>query len=334
MKTALFLGRFQPPHVGHLLTIRSLAARYDKVIIGVTESQPSVMPVPDVLELMQKLLLGNFEFLHIRGSVEGGTAKIDCKFDVCCSGNPAVLERMRANGYITEYTERSVDALYSGTRQRQAYLDSATTTRSKGAELTEFKQVETRDLRPIEKINPSHFEGIKDEILLCGVMKKPLIVDRLSMAVLDGSHRYAILLKHGFRFAPVVLCDYDDESIFVGNHLGHRFEFDDRKWISKQHVRATAISGNLYEPRTTRHFFPFRKKDYFTELSTLERGASNSIDHLISNVTINQEIEKNEEYINELKSELLTLKDYIEEQTEVLQWLGKQNTFIASKKRP
>jgi nicotinamide mononucleotide adenylyltransferase len=44
MTTALFLGRFQPPHAGRLLTIRGLGEKYDKVVVGVTESQSSVMP--------------------------------------------------------------------------------------------------------------------------------------------------------------------------------------------------------------------------------------------------------------------------------------------------
>lgn len=331
MSTALFLGRFQPPHVGHLLTIRRLANRYDKVIVGATESEPSVMPVPNVLELLRKLLPDNrIDFIHVKGSVEKGTAIIDCEFDVCCSGNPAVLERMAAKGCNTEFVERSKDSIYSGTRERQAYIENAVlmSDSRKDLSLMEFRLVDTDSLRPIEKINPRHFAGIETEILEAGVMNKPLIVDRLSMAVLDGSHRYAFLMKHGYRLAPAVLCDYDDESIFVGNHLGHRFEFDQRKWISKQHVRSTAISGNLYEPRTTRHFFPFRKKDHPTDLRSLEPSNPRPIGHLIADVTEGDEIRKNDEYIAELEMELSTLKEYMDEQSGVLKWLVKQNDFI------
>lgn len=335
MTTALFLGRFQPPHTGHLLTIQKLSEKYDKVMVGVTESEPSVMPVQNVLGLLRKLLPGGkIEVIHVKGSVEGGTAEIDCNFDVCCSGNPNVLARMSERGYRTEFTERTLDSIYSGTRERSVYVESAIANR-KGegeASLTEFKIVETRTLRPIEKVNPTHFAGIEAEIMECGVMNKPLIVDKLSMAVLDGSHRFALLVKHGCRLAPVILCDYDDESIFVGNHLGHRFEFDSKKWISKQHVRATAISGKLYEPRTTRHFFPFRKTDWPTELSALEPGASASIEYLLANVDKDQEIIKNEEYINELGFELSILRRYIDEQNEALNWLRKQNEFILAQK--
>ncbi len=333
MTTAMFLGRFQPPHVGHLLTIRSLSERYEKVIIGVTESEPSVMPISNVIKLMRRLLTDDkFEFLHVKGSVEEGTAIIGCKFDVCCSGNPAVLARMAERGCKTEFIERSLDSLYSGTRERSEYVEHAITKSQSQPKrsLTEFRILETKSLRPIEKINPRHFSGIEDEILKCGVLNKPLIVDKLSMAVLDGSHRYAFLVKYGYGLAPVLLVDYDDESIFVGNHLGHRFEFSDNKWISKQHVRATAISGKLYEPRTTRHFFPFRKKDCLTQLNILEPNGLRSIDHLIAAVSDSEEVAMNEAYMCELQVELVVLTKYIDEQKEVLAWLDKQNTYIKS----
>lgn len=315
------------------MTIRKLAERYEKVIVGVTEAEPSVMQVKSVMVMLRQLLPeGKFEFLHVTGSVEENTAIINCEFDVCCSGNPAVLTRMAEKGYRTEFVQRSEDTMFSGTRERREYVEKAILTSDSRKEfsLTEFKILETKSLRPIEKINPTHFSGIESEILETGILNKPLIVDRLTLAVLDGSHRYAFLVKHGYRLAPVILCDYDDESIFVGNHLGHRFEFDGRKWISKQHVRATAISGALYDPRTTRHFFPFRKKDYPTELSSLDRKTEVPIDHLVSAVTKGQEITRNEEYIDELKSELSILKEYIEEQSDVLQWLKKQNEYIGS----
>ncbi|CAK0757138.1 conserved hypothetical protein [Gammaproteobacteria bacterium] len=333
MATALFLGRFQPPHVGHLLTIRHISSRYDRVIVGVTESAPSVMQIADVIGLLKQLLPEkNFEFVHVKGSVEEGTALIDLEFDVCCSGNPIVLERMKERGVRTEYVERSMDSIFSGTRERQTYLEGVMVRAdlAKESSIVEFDLVETAKLRPIEKINPTHFKGIEVDIFENNVMNQPLIVDRVTLAVLDGSHRYAFLLKHGYELSPVLLCDYDDESIFVGNHLGHRFKYDRRKWISKQHVRATAISGNLYEPRTTRHFFPFRKKDRPTELGLLRRKSANSVDHLFSMVTKTQEILKNNDYIEELKFETSVLDEYMKEQVKVLAWLENQNRYINS----
>lgn len=333
MTTALFLGRMQPPHVGHLLTIRSLAEKYDKLVVGITECEPSVMTTENVIAILEKLIPGNdISFVRVSGSVEGGTAVIDCQFDVCCSGNPAVLSIMADKGYKTEITERSFDSIYSGTRERRAFVDSAIEqVKSAGeAELTELTRVKTSSLRPIEKINPRHYLGIEKDINESGAMIRPLIVDRVTLAVLDGSHRYAFLLKNGYEYAPVLLCEYDDESVFVGTHLGHRFEFDDRKWISKKHVRAVAISGKLYDARTTRHFFPFRKIDHPAELASLGPSSARSIEHLISDVSSEEEVASNKEYIKELEHEVDVLTKYMDEQTAVMDWLRSQNEFITS----
>ena len=88
-------------------------------------------------------------------------------------------------------------------------------------------------------------------------MNRPLIIDKKYKIVLDGSHRYALLYSLGYKFAPVIEVDYSNESIFVGNHLHHRFLYDKKKRISKKEVINRALKGKLYNPRTTRHFFPF-----------------------------------------------------------------------------
>ena len=41
MKTALFIGRFQPFHIGHLKVIKWILKKYDKVIIVIGTSQES-----------------------------------------------------------------------------------------------------------------------------------------------------------------------------------------------------------------------------------------------------------------------------------------------------
>ena len=83
--------------------------------------------------------------------------------------------------------------------------------------------------------------------------------------------------------APVLFVDYNDESIFVGNRLKHRFMQDKTHTITKQDVLHHALNEELYPPRTTRHFFPFIKKDYPIELNRLKPTKSNDISYLISN---------------------------------------------------
>lgn len=335
MTTALFMGRFQPPHLGHILTIKNLSKKYSKLIIGVTEGQPSIISVDEVVAILRGVLEeSNVEFLPIKGVVEEGTATIDIEFDVCCSGNPAVLNVMEKNGFRTQFVERSNDEIYTGSRIRQAFAENALSSgKNKGGEpITHFCIAPTSSLRPIEKINPIHLSGIETDILETGIMLKPLIIDRVTKAVLDGSHRYAFLVKHDYKMAPVLECDYDDESVFVGTHLGQRFQYDESNWISKEHVRAVAFSGKLYNPRTTRHFFPWRKVDLPTSLDKLGKGSREiSIAHLFGELSPKEEVESNQLYISELEHEQKILQSYIKEQAEVLNWLKKQNTFIGDK---
>ena len=332
--TALFLGKFQPPHLGHVITIRALNERYSKVIVGVTQSDPLIIPATTIIEIFRKVLPDSqFSFIAIPGSVEEGTAEINCTFDVVASGNPKVLEKLKARGFAVDFVERSYDSMFSGTRERKNFIDrhirgQGTLRTSEQKIRLEF--VDTASLRPIEKINPRHFRAIEKQILLDGTIYKPLLVDRLTMAVLDGSHRYAFLKKNQFRLAPVILVDYDDESIFVGNHLAHRFDLTETKWITKAHVRATAMSGDLYPPRTTRHFFPFRKHDLPASLGKLGRGSEVDISHLFGETTLEAELASNQEYIAELVEERKILEEYAREQSEVMEWLSMQNESIKS----
>lgn len=330
MTIALFLGRFQPPHVGHLLTIKNLLREYDKLIIGVTEGLPRIM-APDVVKAMLADLIDNdrVDVVLINGVVEDGTAIIDFDFDVCVSGNQRVLEIMRKRGKSVSYAKRSLDNLYTGTSQRQKFMQE--TQKRDERPLYSFRLMPIEHLRPIEKINRSHFNQLESQILSEGVIKKPLIIDEVTGAVLDGSHRYAFFYKHGYTEAPVWACRYDDESISVGNHLTHRWKYSTERWIDKNHVRATAISQKLYPPRTTRHFFPFIKGDINLHLSTLSRKElGRGIAHLLSETNKMEEIAMNIDYIDELEKEIEVLKNYLKEQHEVKIWLELQNSKIVN----
>lgn len=75
---ALFIGKFQPPHVGHILTARRLLLEYDKIIIGVTESLPNIIPVKKVLEIFKEVLGSeNVGYQHIKGAVDQETAELE-----------------------------------------------------------------------------------------------------------------------------------------------------------------------------------------------------------------------------------------------------------------
>jgi nicotinamide mononucleotide adenylyltransferase len=328
MKTALFLGRFQPPHIGHLLTIKRLSGKY-RLIVGVTESEPMMMAQDAIVSYLQEVLAdGAVSVIPVRGSVEGGTAELNMKFDICCSGNPAVLDIIKELGHPVEYIPRSCDNLFSGTKERFNYVTMPVSYNLPPPILKKTSTLRLSQLKPIERVNPLHFDALSSKIIESQILLKPIIVDVHTHAVLDGSHRYAFLLKYGFEFAPVIMVDYDDESIFVGNYLSHRFVHDNKKVLTKFHVRRAAITGTLLPARTTRHFFPFRKEDVPTSLSDLAQAAHRDISHLLEDSDQSGEIKANQGYIDEIKDELGAIAAYCREQEEVMAWLEQQNASI------
>ena len=98
-------------------------------------------------------------------------------------------------------------------------------------------------------------------ILNDGFVKTPIIADKKYGIVLDGSHRYVFFLMNGYKEVPVKFVNYEDEHIRVGARLIHRHLIDEALHISKKDIVKRSLSGDLFPPRTTRHFFPFRKNE-------------------------------------------------------------------------
>ena len=118
---ALFPGKFQPPHLGHVLTIVSLYDRYERLLVGVTEDNPAVMPQEDRVETFRRVFqhMPRIEVVPIAGtlihyeSLEGLP-----EFDICLTGNPDVIEVVERLGRRCEFVARSEGSGYSGTEQR------------------------------------------------------------------------------------------------------------------------------------------------------------------------------------------------------------------------
>ena len=323
---AIFLGKFQPPHLGHVKTIIDVSKAYSKVIVGVTKGTPMILEYDEVKNIFEHIFESNnkIEIVVVEGVVEDGTAKLDeLDFDIVVSGNNKVLETLKSRGYETKFQKRTDGIGYSGSEIRALNNPHKNISIEKNKDFT-LKIVPTSSLKPLERVLPSHFKNIENMILSDGVMRKPLIVDNKYNVVLDGSHRYAFLVKYGFKYAPVIMVDYDDESIFVGNHLKHRYIKDEHFIISKAEVISRGVSENLFDARTTRHFFPFRKNDFPTQLNQLQRGDEKNIDYLLENISVSKEIEEDLGYISEIDEELKVLESYIKEQQEVKHYLNLQ----------
>ena len=332
-KVAIFMGKFQPPHLGHIRTILRIYRDYPKLIVGVTEDK-RVMNAYEVKDILDEIFIdyATIEVKIIKGIVEEGTAEIPKDIDIVLSGNQKVLNKLSSD-YITQFIPRTEGLGYSATELRKSsFTNKALSLQNLNSNL-KMELIELKNLKPLERVLPSHLNNIQMMIERDGMVRKPLIVDREDGIVLDGSHRYAYLLQEGYRFAPVILVDYDDEAIFVGNHLRHRFLKDESFIISKAEVRDRAINENIYPPRTTRHFFPFRKEDFPIKLEKLDKGTPQNIGYLLDKLSLNEEIIIDENYIHEIDEEIVIIEKYLQEQKETKSYLLSQIEMMQNETR-
>ena len=187
-----------------------------------------------------------------------------------------------------------------------------------------YSIVSINKLLPLELVFPTHLKNLERMIDDDEFVLKAIIADKNTGTILDGSHRYAYFLKKGYKTVPVFWVDYNDENIRVGTRLGHRFLIDGRISISKNECVNRALSGKLFQPRTTRHFFPFRKTDITLPLEHLELGELRSVNHLIANVGVSEEIVHNEKYVEEIREEVDIIINYLSEVSQTKEYLTEQ----------
>lgn len=163
-----------------------------------------------------------------------------------------------------------------------------------------YEIVPLNRLVPLEQVFQHHLENLSIKIKKDNHIKKPIIADMNTGLILDGSNRYAFLLKEGFLDAPVFWCDYSSYEISSGISLPKEFLVD-----------LACVKKLLLPPRTTRHKFPFLKNDWHVHLHSLRKNTNNKSDisHLLYLSTKKEEIAHNIEFIKELddtKSYLLS----------------------------
>ena len=113
--------------------------------------------------------------------------------------------------------------------------------------------IEIGSLRGHEEIIPENLEKRASKLLEKGFYK-PIIVDRDSLVILDGHHKWTAAGLLGLDIVPVVMVDYlIDESVEVGV-----WPDCGRESITKEEVLEMGISEDVYPPKTSRHMFPFR----------------------------------------------------------------------------
>ena len=118
---ALFPGKFQPPHIGHVISIVRIYEKYDKVIIGITEDGPVVMEQKKRVEMMQEVFkfMPKVVVIPLHGVlIEYNDGSQLPDFDVCLSGNKKVVEKISTLGMCAKFLDRSSGIGFSGTEIR------------------------------------------------------------------------------------------------------------------------------------------------------------------------------------------------------------------------
>ena len=104
-------------------------------------------------------------------------------------------------------------------------------------------------LKTHEEVRWNKVEELAEMTLKWGCYTKPLIVDKVTGAILDGHHRHQVAIKLGLTKVPAVLFDYlVDDSITVEARQGSPMEK-----ISKQDVSEMSLSDEVFPAKTTRH---------------------------------------------------------------------------------
>ena len=122
--TCLFSGRFDPIHLGHLISILRLATKYNKVVVVILDYLGRSSPAQYSKQILEESLShckGNFEVLinnvHF-GKITIKQLESIPKFDVYAAGNMKVLKHMSSLGFKVEWVDRAFH--YQASDQRLA----------------------------------------------------------------------------------------------------------------------------------------------------------------------------------------------------------------------
>ena len=180
-KTAVFFGKFQPPHLGHIITINRILRNFNKLIVGITSDNKIGQDPNQIKKLFEEAFQDykKISFEIIKGSIEEGTASIDhLDFDTVVSGNKKIISILNAMGHCTVFQPRSVGIGFNSSEIRSLLnnnLKEHNTERNTQFNL-EFEELSK--IKPLEKVLPNHLANIESMILKDGLILKPLIIEK------------------------------------------------------------------------------------------------------------------------------------------------------------
>ncbi|GEO99312.1 ParB N-terminal domain-containing protein [Methylobacterium haplocladii] len=118
----------------------------------------------------------------------------------------------------------------------------------------EIRLMSPLDLRPTEQIIPGRVRDVIAMIVTRQAWTQPICLERTTFAILDGHHRHAAAIQLGLGRVPVRILAYDDVAL-----TSWRAEIRP----TREDVLRRARAGELYPPKTTRHFFEAKASETF-----------------------------------------------------------------------
>jgi hypothetical protein len=113
-------------------------------------------------------------------------------------------------------------------------------------ERKDFVFIKIEELKEHEEIRPDYLEELKNEIVLDGILKMPIAVDKNHYIILDGHHRLHALKKIGCKKIPAILIDYRSPEVSV-------IPWREGENITKDMIIHTALTGGRMPPKTSKH---------------------------------------------------------------------------------
>jgi len=134
---ALYIGRFQPFHNGHLKVLQKIAKKYDEIIIGIGSSQYSnTLENPFTLEERKLMIINSLEEIDINNYriIElpdihkypkwvSHVVSIISDFDIIISNSPLTKRLFSERGYIVEETQLYNRKEYTGEEIRKKIIN-------------------------------------------------------------------------------------------------------------------------------------------------------------------------------------------------------------------
>ena len=122
--------------------------------------------------------------------------------------------------------------------------------------------IEIARLRPSEEVDAAHVSCIAEGLRRDGFQRQPILVERTSLAILDGHHRYHAAIRLGLSRIAAIVISYGDPRLSLQS-------WSDRQFTPEEVIQA-AMSQKLLPRKSTRHVLAPPAQEHAFALAALQ----------------------------------------------------------------